>query len=62
MLYELYVIEKMWPNTKVLASAVSPEPGAPTYPVSRLRYRHAPRAEDGGREMRGPRVAFPQAL
>jgi uncharacterized protein len=30
---ELYVIEKMWPNTKVLASAVSPEPGAPTYPV-----------------------------
>ncbi len=30
---ELYVIEKTWPNTKVLASAVSPEPGAPTYPV-----------------------------
>ena len=29
---ELYVIEKVWPNTRALASAVSPEDGA-TYPV-----------------------------
>jgi hypothetical protein len=29
---ELYVIEKVWPNTKALATAVSPEDGA-TYPV-----------------------------
>jgi type 1 glutamine amidotransferase len=30
---ELYVIEKTWPNTKVLATAVSPEEGHATYPV-----------------------------
>jgi type 1 glutamine amidotransferase len=30
---ELYVIEKTWPNTKVLATAVSPEPGNAVYPV-----------------------------
>jgi len=29
---ELYVIEKVWPNTKALATAVSPEDGV-TYPV-----------------------------
>jgi uncharacterized protein len=29
---ELYVIEKVWPNTKPLATAVSPEDGA-TYPL-----------------------------
>ena len=29
---ELYVIEKVWPNTKALATGVSPEDGA-TYPV-----------------------------
>ena len=30
---ELYVIEKVWPNTKALATAVSPEEGGATYPV-----------------------------
>jgi uncharacterized protein len=30
---ELYVIEKTWPNTKVLATAVSPEEGHAVYPV-----------------------------
>jgi uncharacterized protein len=30
---ELYVIEKVWPNTKALATAVSPEPDGSTYPV-----------------------------
>lgn len=30
---ELYVIEKVWPGTKALATAVSPEPDAQTYPV-----------------------------
>ncbi|MEP6918521.1 MAG: ThuA domain-containing protein [Acidobacteriota bacterium] len=30
---ELYVIEKTWPNTKVLATAVSPEAGNAVYPV-----------------------------
>lgn len=30
---ELYVIEKTWPNTKVLATAVSPETGHEVYPV-----------------------------
>jgi type 1 glutamine amidotransferase len=30
---ELYVIEKVWPNTKPLATAVSPEAGTPVFPV-----------------------------
>jgi len=30
---ELYVIEKVWPNTKALATAVSPEPDGSTYPL-----------------------------
>jgi uncharacterized protein len=30
---ELYVIEKVWPNTKALATAVSPEADGSTYPV-----------------------------
>jgi hypothetical protein len=30
---ELYVIEKVWPNTKALATAVSPEAGNPTFPL-----------------------------
>ena len=30
---ELYVIEKVWPNTKALATAVSPEGMASTYPL-----------------------------
>jgi uncharacterized protein len=30
---ELYVIEKTWPHTKVLATAVSPEAGHDVYPV-----------------------------
>lgn len=30
---ELYVIEKTWPHTKVLATAVSPEEGHAVYPV-----------------------------
>ena len=30
---ELYVIEKVWPNTKALATAVSPEPDGATYPL-----------------------------
>jgi type 1 glutamine amidotransferase len=30
---ELYVIEKTWPNTRVLATAVSPEAGHEVYPV-----------------------------
>jgi len=30
---ELYVIEKTWPHTKVLATAVSPEAGHEVYPV-----------------------------
>ena len=30
---ELYVIEKVWPNTKALATAVSPEADKSTYPV-----------------------------
>jgi uncharacterized protein len=30
---ELYVIEKIWPNTKAVATAVSPEPDGATYPV-----------------------------
>ena len=30
---ELYVIEKVWPNTKALATAVSPEADGATYPV-----------------------------
>jgi hypothetical protein len=30
---ELYIIEKVWPNTKALATAVSPEPDGSTYPV-----------------------------
>jgi uncharacterized protein len=29
----LYVIEKTWPKTKVLATAVSPEEGHAVYPV-----------------------------
>ena len=43
---ELYVIEKVWPNTKALATAVSPEDGT-TYPLvwtheyqGRARLRH----------------------
>lgn len=31
---ELYVIEKTWPGTTVLATAVSPEEGNPTFPVA----------------------------
>jgi type 1 glutamine amidotransferase len=31
---ELYVIEKTWPHTKVLATAVSPEAGHEVYPVA----------------------------
>ncbi len=30
---ELYVVEKVWPNSKVLATAVSPEEGNAVYPV-----------------------------
>ena len=30
---ELYVIEKVWPNTKALATAVSPEADGSTYPL-----------------------------
>ena len=30
---ELYVIEKVWPNTKALATAVSPEADGATYPL-----------------------------
>ena len=30
---ELYVIDKVWPNSKVLATAVSPEEGNEVYPV-----------------------------
>jgi hypothetical protein len=30
---ELYVIEKVWPNTKALATAVSPEADGSTYPI-----------------------------
>lgn len=30
---ELYVIDKVWPNSKVLATAVSPEEGNEIYPV-----------------------------
>jgi hypothetical protein len=30
---ELYVIEKVWPNTKAIATAVSPEEGHETYPL-----------------------------
>jgi type 1 glutamine amidotransferase len=30
---ELYVIEKLWPNAKALATAVSPEEGNSVYPV-----------------------------
>ena len=47
---ELYVLEKIWPGTKAVATAVSPEEDHATYPVvwthdiqGRPRVRHVPR-------------------
>lgn len=40
---ELYVIEKLWPNAKALATAVSPEEGHAEYPVAWTNEYHGAR-------------------